>query len=451
MRTRRPKASHADSRPSVNPHAAGLDIGSEEIWVCVPEDRDAEPVRSFGTFTPDLYALADWLAACRIVTVAMESTGVYWIPVYEILEARGFRVHLVNARHLKHVPGRKTDVKDCQWIQYLHTCGLLSASFRPEAEMCALRAYWRHRATLLDYRAAHIQHMQKALQQMNVQLPQVLTDITGMTGLAIIRAIVAGERDPVHLARFRDPRCAHSTEDIAKALTGHYRAEHVFALQQALALYDVYTAQVRECDAEIARQFQAITPVWDDDLPPLDRQDKALSHSKNAPAYDARSMLSQLTGVDVVAIPGLHASTVQTIVAEIGLDLGKWPNAKAFCAWLGLAPRHEISGGKVLRRSTLKTRNRAGQALRLAAQAAGRSQSGLGAFYRRMRARLGPQSAIVATAHKIARIIYHLLTHHTSFRDLSPEEYRQRIRAREIAAMRKKAARLGLTLVESQA
>jgi transposase len=359
-------------------------------------------------------------------------------------------VYLVNARHLKHVPGRKTDVKDCQWIQYLHTCGLLTASFRPEAEMCALRAYLRHRATLLEYRAAHIQHLQKALQQMNVQLPQVLADITGATGLAIIRAIVAGERDPVHLARFRDPRCAHSREEIAKALTGHYRAEHVFALQQALALYDVYTAQVRECDAEIARHFHAIMPVWDADLPPLDRQDKALSHSKNAPAYDARSLLYQLTGVDLVAIPGLHASTVQTILAEIGLDMGKWPHAKAFCAWLGLAPRHEISGGKILRRRTLQTRNRAGQALRLAAQAAGRSQSSLGAFYRRMRARLGPQSAIVATAHKIARIIYHLLTHRTAFRDLSPEDYSQQLRAREIAAMRKKAARLGLTLVESQ-
>jgi transposase len=451
MRIRRPKASRADLHPHVNPHAAGLDIGSEEIWVCVPEDRDAEPVRPFGTFTPDLYALADWLATCRIATVAMESTGVYWIPVYEILEARGFQVHLVNARHLKHVPGRKTDVKDCQWIQYLHTCGLLSGSFRPEAEMCAVRAYLRHRATWLDYRAAHIQHRQKALQQMHVQLPQVLTDITGTTGLAIIRAIVAGERDPVHLAQVRDPRCAHSTEEIAKALTGHYRAEHVFALQQALALYDVYTALVRECDAAIERQFQAIMPVWDDDLPPLNRQNKASSPSKHAPAYDARGMLYQLTGVDLVAIPGLHASTVQTIVAEIGLDLGKWPHEKAFCAWLGLAPRHEISGGKVWRRSTLKTRNRAGQALRLAAQAAGRSQSGLGAFYRRMRARLGPKSAIVATAHKIARIIDHLLTHRTSFRDLSPEEYSQRIRAREIAAMRKKAARLGLTLVESQA
>jgi transposase len=273
-------------------------------------------------------------------------------------------VHLVNARHLKHVPGRNTDVKDCQWLQYLHTCGLLSGSFRPEAERCALRAYLRHRATLLEYRAAHIQHRQKALQQMNVQLPRGLTDITGTTGLAIIRAIVAGERDPVHLARFRDPRCAHSTEEMAKALTGHDRAEHVFALQQALALYDVYTAQVRECDAAIARQFQAILPVWDDDLPPLDRQDKAPAPSKNAPAYDARSLLYQLTGVDLVAIPGRHASTVQTLLAEIGLDLRKWPNEKAFCAWLGLAPRHEISGAKVWRRSMLKTRNRAGQALR---------------------------------------------------------------------------------------
>ena len=364
MRTRRPRQPRPDARPCVNPHAAGLDIGSEEIWVCVPEDCAPHPVRSFGTFTPDLYTLAAWLHACRIETVAMESTGVYWIPVYEILKARGFQVHLVNARYLKHVPGRKSDVKDCQWIQYLHTCGLLSGSFRPEAEMYAVRAYLRHRATLLEYRVAHIQHMQQALHQMNVPLTHVLTDITGITGLAIIRAIVAGEQDPVHLARFRDPRCAHSTEDIAKALTGHDRAEHVFTLQQALALYDVYTAQVRECDAEIARQFQAITPVWDDDLPPLDRQDKALSHRKNAPAYDARSLLYQLTGVDVVAIPGLHASTVHTIVAEIGLDMGKWPHAKAFCAWLGLAPRHEISGGKVLRRSTLKTHNRAGQALR---------------------------------------------------------------------------------------
>jgi transposase len=451
MRTRRPRQPRPDTRPCVNPHAAGLDIGSEEIWACVPEDRDPQPVQSFATFTPDLYALAAWLRACRIETVAMESTGVYWIPVYEILEARGFTVYLVNARHLKHVPGRKSDVKDCQWIQYLHTCGLLSGSFRPEAEMCAVRAYLRHRATLLEYRAAHIQHMQKALHQMNVQLTHVLTDITGATGLAIIRAIVAGERDPVQLARFRAPRCASSTEEIAKALTGHYQPEHVFALKQALALYDAYTDQVRECDGEIERRFQAIKPAWTDALPPLDRADKHTTHNKNAPTYDARSLLYQLVGVDLIAIPGLHASTVQTILSEIGLDLRKWPHAKAFCAWLGLAPRHEISGGKILRRSTLKTRNRAGQAFRLAAQAVSRSHNSLGAYYRRMRARLGPKAAIVATAHKLARIVYHLLTHRTPYRDRSAEEYEQQARQREIVTLRTKAAKLGLTLVESPA
>ena len=451
MRASQPLPPRTDSLIGVHPHAAGLDIGSEEIWACVPADRDPQPVRSFGTFTPDLYTLADWLAACGIETVAMESTGVYGIPVYEILEARGFQAHLVNARHLKHVPGRKSDAKDCQWIQHLHTCGLLSGSFRPEAELCALRAYLRHRATLLEYRAAHIQHMQKALQQMNVQLTQVLSDITGTTGLQIIRAIVAGERDPVRLAQFRDPRCQSSREEIAKALTGHYRPEHVFALKQALALYDTYTLQVRECDAEIERQFQAIQPEWPDGQPPLDRDTKRDSHSKNAPTYDARGLLYQLTGVDLIAIPGLHASIVQTLIAEIGLDMHQWPNVKAFASWLGLAPRHEISGGKVLRRGTLKTRNRAGQALRLAAQSVSRSRSSLGAFYRRMRARLGPQAAIVATAHKLARIVYHMLKHRTPFRDLGPEEYEQRARAREIANLRKKATKLGLTLVESPA
>ena len=383
--------------------------------------------------------------------MARESTGGSWIPVYEILEARGFRVDLVNARHLKHVPGRKSEVKDGQWIQYLHTCGLLSGSFRPDAEMCAVRAYLRHRAALLEYRAAHIQHMPKALPQMNVQLTQVLTDIPGATGLAMIRAIVAGERDPVHLARFRVPRCASSTEDIAQALTGHDQPEHVFALTQALALYDVYTEQVRECDGEIDRRFQAIKPVWPDELPPLNRENKHRTHHKNAPDDDARGVLYPRTGVDLVAIPGLNASTGQTILSEIGLDLRRWPNAKAFCSWLGLAPHHEVSGGKILRRSTLKTRNRAGQAFRLAAQAVSRSHNGLGASYRRMRARLGPKAASVATAHQIARIVYHLLTHRTPFRDLSAEDYAQRARERDLANLRKKAAKLGLTLVESPA
>jgi transposase len=381
----------------------------------------------------------------------MESTGVYWIPVYEILEARGFRVYLVNARHLKHVPGRKSDVKDCQWIQHLHTCGLLSGSFRPEAEMCAVRAYLRHRAALLEYRAAHIQHMQKALQQMNIQLTQVLTDITGATGLAIIRAIVAGERDPVHLARFRAPRCASRTEEIAKALTGHDQPEQVFALKQALALDDVSTAQVRECDAEIARRFQAIKPVGPGELPPLNRATTHRTHHKHAPDSEARGLLYQLIGVDLVAIPGLHASTVHTILSDIGLAPRKWPHAKAFCSWLGLAPHHEISGGKILRRSPLKTRNRAGQAFRLAAQAVSRSHNGLGAYDRRRRARQGAKVAIIATAHTIARIVYHLLIHRPPCRDLSAEDDERRARERDRAILRTRAATLGLTLVESPA
>ena len=450
---RKTPAPASPSWPMLNPNAAGLDIGSEEIWVAVPAERDAEAVRKFGTFTPDLYALADWLTACRIETVAMESTGVYWIPIYEILEARGLEALVVNARHVKNVPGRKTDEKDCQWIQRLHTYGLLSASFRPDAEMCALRAYLRHRADLLEHRAAHIQHMQKALQQMNVQLTQVLSDITGETGLAVIRRIVAGERNPVALAQLRNPRCQHSEEDIAKALTGNYRPEHVFVLQQALALYDFYTQQVRACDGEIERQFSVMKPRHDDpDLPALDVTDKRDSHSKNAPTYEARTVLYRLVGVDLVAITGLNESTVQSALSETGTDMSKWRTDKHFCSWLRLAPANDISGGKVLRSRTLKTHNRATQAFRLAAQAASRStHSAFGAYYRRMRARLGPQKAMTATAHKIARTYYHVLKHRVPFRDLSAEEYEQRARQREMANLQKKAARLGMTLVAQPA
>jgi len=435
----------------MNPHAAGLDIGSAEIWVCVPADRDPQPVRAFGTFTPDLAALADWLRACGIETVAMESTGVYWIPAYELLEARGFKVYLVNARHLKNVPGRKSDVQDCQWIQQLHSFGLLSGSFRPEAEMCALRAYLRHRATLVEHRAAHIQHMQKALHQMNVQLTQVLSDITGETGLQIIRAIVAGERDPLKLAQYRDRRCAHSPADIAKALTGHYRAEHVFALQQALALYDFYTTQIQACDAEIERHYSALKPVLDVAQHPLPPSRKTNTHSKNAPAFDVRTHLYQLTGVDLTAIDGLNEATAQTILSEIGTDMSKWPTEKHFCSWLHLAPHNDISGGKVLRSRILKGQNRAAQALRLAAQAVGRTNTALGAYYRRMRAKFGPERAIVATAHKLARIVYHLLKNREPYQDIGREEYEQRVREREVAQLQRKAAKLGFTLTPQPA
>jgi transposase len=435
--------------PVLTPYAAGLDIGSAEIWAAVPADCDAEPVRQFGTFTPDLYALADWLEACGVETVVMEATGVYWIPVYEILEARGFQVSVVNARHVKNVPGRKTDEKDCQWIQRLHTYGLLSGSFRPDAEMCALRAYLRHRASLLEHRAAHIQHMQKALLQMNVQLTQVLSDITGETGLAIIRQIVAGNRDPVALAQLRDPRCQHSEDEIAKALTGNYRPEHVFALKQALALYDFYTAQVGECDRELEQQFSVLKPRHDQEhLPPLDVSDKRDSRSKNAPDYAARTLMYRLVGVDLCAITGMNEITVQQALTETGTDMSKWRTDKHFCSWLRLAPANDISGGKVLRSRTLKTHNRATQAFRLAAQAASRStHSVFGAYYRRMRARLGPEKAMTALAHKIARTYYHMLQHRVPFRDVGAEEYEQKARDRELAHLHKKAARLGMTLV----
>jgi len=433
----------------VHPNAAGLDISSTEVWAAVSPERNREPLRRFGTYTPDLHELADWLQASGVDSIAMEATGVYWIPVYEVLEARGFEVYVVNARHIKNVPGRKSDIQDCQWIQGLHSVGLLRASFRPEAEIATLRAYLRHRAGLIEHRAAHILHMQKALGQMNVQLTQAVKDITGVTGLAIIRAIVAGERDARKLAALRQPGVKKNEQEIAKALTGNYRPEHLFALKQALALYDAYSEQLRECDTEIERQFANLKPtVPPDDLPPLDASDKRESNSKNGPSYDARTLLYRWVGVDLVAIAGLNASTVQTILAETGIDLRAWPTEKHFCSWLGLAPHNDISGGKVLRSRTLKTHNRAGQAFRMAAQSVSRSPNSVfGAFYRRIRTRLGSRQAIVATAHKIARTFYYMLKHRTPFHDLGGEEYERRARERELHNLQRRAAKLGLALI----
>jgi transposase len=312
----------------INPNAAGLDIGAEEIWACVPEGRDENHVQMFPTFTVDLNRLADWLEKCKIDTVAMESTGVYWIPVYELLESRGFKVYLVNARHIKNVPGKKTDVLDCPWIQQLHTYGLLQASFRPEADMCAVRAYVRHRDNWLRYRAAHIQHMHKAWTQMNIQLAHVLKDITGKTGMEIIRAIVAGERDPVKLAQFRDPRCASSQDEIAKALMGHYQAEHVFSLQQALEVYDFYTQQIEACDAELERKYAAFKPVVDIVANPLPASSKAKRRQGNAPAFDLRSYLYQLCGIDLTQVDGIDAVIAQKIRAcFISVDERGHPHA----------------------------------------------------------------------------------------------------------------------------
>ena len=449
-----PRTKRARRRAPVEPQlrqqhaaAAGLDIGAQEIWACVPAERDAQPVRAFGTFTPDLLALAEWLRQCGITTVAMESTGVYWIPIYEILEARGFEVAVVNARHLKHVPGRKSDVQDCQWIQQLHSYGLLTGSFRPAEDMRVLRAYLRQRAMLVEHRAGHIQHMQKALQQMNVQLTQVLSDITGTTGLQIIRAIVAGERDPQVLARLRHGRCQRSEAEIAQALSGHYRPEHVFALKQALALYDFYTAQVQECDTYLEQHYAAIKPVYDEPPPPLGPDPKPHSHAKNAPAFDVRACLYRILGVDLTAIEGLEASSVQVLLSEIGTDMSKWPTEKHFASWLGVAPHNDISGGKVLRSKPLKGNRRAAQVLRLAAQTLGRTQTAVGSYYRRLRARKGPTQAIAATAHKLARILYHVLKHRTPYQPQSQEAYDQQFRQRTLRHLQRTATQLGFTLV----
>jgi transposase len=432
----------------VHPNAAGLDIGSREIWACVPADRDAEWVRRFGTFTPDLHHLADWLAQCGVDTVAMESTGVYWIPVFEILEARGFQVYLVNARHLKNVPGRKSDYQDCQWIQKLHRLGLLASSFRPDAEMCRLRGYLRHRAQLVQHRAPHVLHLQKALQQMNIQLSQVLTDVVGTTGQAILRAIVAGERDAVRLAQLRHPACHSSEDTIAKALTGDWKEEQLFVLKQSLEFYDFYTAQIAACDAEVQRQFSAMKPRWipADPVPPA----KPKRRHRHAPAVDVQTAAIRLTGVDLTMVDGLSAALVQTILSEIGTDMSKWPTVKHFASWLGLAPHNAISGGKVLHSETLPTTNRAGQAFRQAAITMARSPSAFGAYYRRKRAQAGPQFAQVATAHKIARTVYFLLKHHIPYQDIGAEAYEQNHRQREIAALRKNAAKLGFALVSPQ-
>lgn len=446
MANRSPRSPRTDALSVLHPHAAGLDIAAHEIIAAVPPDCDAQPVRAFGTFTVDLYRLADWLVQCGVNTIALESTGVYWIPIFEVLEARGIQVHVVNARHVKMVPGRKSDWNDAQWLQQLHALGLLHGSFRPDAEMRVLRTYLRHRAELIQHRAPHILHMQKALLQMNIHLPQVLTDITGVTGLAILRAIVAGERDPVRLAQLRNPACKSSEDQIAKALTGTWRDEHLFVLQQALALFDYYTALVAQCDAQIAQQFATMRPRFASDDGTVPKANKPRSKSKNKPNLNARAEVKRLVGIDLTQVTGLSSSLVLTIVSEIGTDMAKWPTVKHFAAWLGLAPRNDVSGGKVLRSRVLKTVNRATQAFRQAAQSVARSDSAFGAYFRRMRAKVGPQQATVATAHKIARVVYHLLKEHVAFQETSASEYDQRYREREVHYLERKAAKLGYTL-----
>lgn len=450
-----PNSTLSEARPfasmsQVHPHAAGVDIGAHEIMVCVPGGENTQLVRSFGNYTADLQSIAAWLKEHHIETVAMESTGVYWIPLFETLEAAGFHCCLISSRSLRRIPGRKSDVLDCQWIQTLHSYGLLESSFRPEADLIALRTLLRHRAQLLEHRAPHVLHMKKALLQMNIQLSQALSDVTGVTGLAIIRAIVAGERDPHKLAALRNYRCHKDEEEIAKALTGTWREEHLFVLKQSLEMYDFYTRQIEACDAEIERSYAQVRPGEDgsddDDLPPLPEH-KRKSHSKNAPqAGQIRRHLKRICGVDVTAIHGVGEVLAQEMVMETGTDMTRFPNEKHFCSWLGLAPKNEISGGKVLRSATLKTRNRAGQAFRKAAASVMRSDCVFGVFYRRMKARLGPAQAAVATAHLIARVYYRMLKFKVEYQPLTVEQYEAKYRQQQVKSLQKKAAKLGYQL-----
>jgi len=428
----------------INPHAAGIDVGAEEVYVAVPPDRDEESVRAFPTFTADLRRLAEWLKACRIETVAMEATGVYWVPLFELLEEEGFEVCLVNARHLKNVSGRKTDVLDCQWIQQLHTYGLLNPSFRPPEQMVAIRSLVRHREMLVQYRSAHIQHMQKALTLMNVRLTNVLSDITGVSGLKMIRAILVGERNPQRLAALREPGCKKSEAEIARSLEGHYKREHLFALKQALELYDFYDQQLKACDVELEAMYREFDPPEDPGTPPP--APRTQKRRKNQAHFDLAPALYRLTGVDLTQIDGVDELTVQKVLSETGTDMSKWPTVKHFTSWLRLCPNNKITGGKVIQTGVQPTKNRASTALRVAAASLKTSDSALGAYFRRMRARLGTPAAITATAHKLARIIYFMLKHRKPYHDFGADYYEQQYRTRVLRNLNRRAAKLGFHL-----
>jgi hypothetical protein len=444
-----------DALKQINYNAAGIDVGDNEMYVAVPEDRDEQCVRVFGTFTGDLVSIAQWLTQCSITTVAMESTGVYWIPLFEILVEHGFEVLLVDARKIKNVSGRKTDIEDCQWIQQLHTYGLLNGSFIPDQNIRALRDMIRHRGNLLRYRASHIQHMQKILQLMNLKLTNVLSDITGTTGMQIIRAIVDGKTDPHFLSQFRDPHCRTPHIEIEKSLQGNYRSEYIFQLKQMLNLFDHHASLIAELDHEteaMDKQLPSLINPQEHPLEPLKRSSKRTM--KNSPQYDLRTQLYRITGVDLTQVDGLNSSTVQDIITDIGTDMSKWPTSKHFCSWLKLSPENKKTGrrldslsGKVFYSSTKKTKNRANKALRMAAFALANAQWALGAFYRRVRAKHGGPAAITATAHKLAGIIYKMLTDKVDFIELGPDYYDEKFKSRIIHNLMYKAKSLGYQLL----
>ena len=432
----------------INPNAAGIDIGADRHWVSVPEGRDEENVRSFSCYTADLYQMADWLTHCGVETVAMESTGVYWLPVFQVLESRGFEVKLVNAHYVKTVPGRKSDVLDCQWLQKLHCYGLLAGSFRPDDQICVLRSYIRQRDNLIKSGCVHVQRMQKALTEMNLQLHRVISDITGTTGMAIMRAILAGEHNPQKLASLKDGRIKASCSDIAASLTGNYRPELLFILSQELQLYETYQAQIKAIDAQIEQCLATFDPRVDVATQPLPKpKRRGKKQPGNAPQFDLPTHLYRLSGVDFTQIDGFGALTVLVLLSELGLDPSRFPTVKHFTSWLGLCPGSRVTGGKVKSSQTRHVVNRAAHAFRMAAQTLSRSHSALGAYYRRMRSRLGAPKAITATAHKLARIFYRLWKTGDAYVDPGVDAYEQKYRQRTLSYLEKRAQALGFDLV----
>lgn len=432
------------SLSKVSLNAGGLDVGATQHYVAVPEGRAEVAVRCFGTFTADLHALANWLQECEVETVAMESTGVYWIPVFEVLEERGFEVKLVEPGKLKNVPGRKTDVLDCQWIQQLHTYGLLEGSFRPEQDICVLRSYMRQRAMLVGYAGQHVLHMQKALMQMNIQLHHVISDITGATGMRILDAILSGQRDAHELAKLRDERCKNDEETIALALQGHWREDHLFALEQAVALYRFYHRQLAELDKRLETYLSRFEDRSDGKTLPREKKPKAGS---NSPHFDMRNLVYKMTGVDLTVIDGICGHTALELVSEIGTDMSLWPTEKHFASWLCLCPGSKKTGGRLISGKTRRSANRAAAVLRLAASSLARSHCALGAYYRRIKARLGPAKAITATAHKLAKIVYNMLKHGKDYVDRGAEYYEKQYRERVLKNLSKRAAQFDLALV----
>ena len=427
-----------------HPDAAGVDVGGATHYAAVRPDATDEAVREFKCFTGDLHAMADWFEQCGVKIVAMESTGVYWIPLYEVLERRGFEVLLVNARHVKNVSGRKSDVLDCQWLQQLLTFGLLRGAFRPAEHMCALRAFSRQRARLLRDQGRSVQHMQKAMTLMNIQLANVISDVAGTTGQKIVRAIVAGERDVHTLAAYRDARIRADEDEIAASLLGNWRDEHLFALKQGLAAFDFCGQQLAECDCEIEQAMVALHR-HSGEIAAAKRR----SRSRNAPKFDVREHLFKICGVDLTRIPGIDVTTAMTVLSEIGIDMSRFETVKHFTSWLGLCPGTKISGGKVLGAATKRSANRATQALKLAAAALRSSQSALGAYYRRLCARMDKGKAVTAAAHKLARLIYLMLTKGEEYTDQGQQYYEERYRERVVRSLSKRASELGMQLVPS--